>query len=610
MSPDELGVDSLNAVDFRSYFLKELGVDVPVLKIFNARSIRDLLAFVASSLPSSLTPNMTENGQFTPPESQSPNQPARIDRPPNPQPPLSSPETQGIDEAKTFHLEYIPSANHASSTSSGSITAGDSNSEQDDSSSPSSLESDSDMPDKQTVERIAPMSFGQSRFWFLKSLVPDETAFNVTPIFEITGEINVERLSHAVKFVGQRHEALRTFFFTDESKRHMQGVWANSSLRLEHIFVADKAEVDVAMLRMKNNVFNIAEGEIMRVQLLTLAQGHHWLLFGFHHINMDGVSFENIWSDLEGFYEGRPTSHYPLQYPDFATRQLREYEEGTWADDLEYWKSEFEILPQPIPLLPFSLQPARPTVSSYATHRAKIRLGIDLSNEVESCCRLFKVTPFHFHLAMWQILLHRHLNVESLCIGLADSNRTDADILKSVGMFLNLLPMQFSLGSSQSFGEALKETKRVSQEALAHSRVPFDVILSELNVPRSASHSPLFQAFYNHRPRTEVSRKFCGCQAEGALLTTGETSYDLHLDVINLGDGDTLLHLLVQKDLYNLEHAEILLRSYEHLVRAFTRNPATKISWPPLFAETEIEKGIIAGRGKFCLHLIETTVLF
>jgi hybrid polyketide synthase/nonribosomal peptide synthetase ACE1 len=601
MSPDQLGVDSLNAVDFRSYFLKELGVDVPVLKIFNTGSIRDLLSFVASSLPSSLIPNVTENGQCTPVQSQSSDQPARIDRPPTPQSSLSSSETRGTDEAKTFHLEYIPSVNHPSSMSSVSITAGDSSSDQDDNSSQTSLESDSEMPDEQSVERLAPMSFGQSRFWFLKTLVPDKTAFNVTPTFELTGKINVERLSRAVEVVGQRHEALRTFFFTDENKRHMQGVWANSSLCLEHVYVADKAEVDLAMQQMKTHVFNIAEGEIMRVQLVTLAEDHHWLLFGFHHINMDGVSFENLWLELQEFYEGRATSHHSLQYPDFAARQLREYEEGTWTEDLEYWRSEFEILPQPIPLLPFSLKLARPAVSTYATCGAQVSLGVELSKEVESCCRMFKVTPFHFHLAMWQVLLHRHLNVESLCIGLADGNRTDADILKSIGMFLNLLPVRFSLDTSQSFGEALKETKRVSHEALARSRVPFDVILSELNVPRSASHSPLFQAFYNYRPRTEVSRKFCGCQAEAALLTTGETSHDLHLDVINLADGDTLIHLLVQKDLYSLEHAEILLRSYEHLVQAFTRNPATKISWPSLFAEKEIERGIFVGRGKFFL---------
>jgi hybrid polyketide synthase/nonribosomal peptide synthetase ACE1 len=96
-----------------------------------------------------------------------------------------------------------------------------------------------------------------------------------------------------------------------------------------------------------------------------------------------------------------------------------------------------------------------------------------------------------------------------------------------------------------------------------------------------------------------MSRHFCGCQAEGTLLTAGETSNDLQLDVVNFSNGDTLIHLLVQQDLYSLEHAEILLRSYENLVQAFTRNPATKVSWPPLFSETDIEYAIIRGRGRY-----------
>ena len=614
MSPDELGVDSLNAVDFRSWFLKELSVDVPVLKIFNASSIRALLVFVASGLPSSLIPKVKENGMTKSPESPASlpsSQPMSTSPPLSLQSPLSDPRTEGTDDVKTFHLEYVPSVNHASSTSSASIKAGDSSSDQDeDRSSLTSLESGSEVSDMGLVQRIAPMSFGQSRFWFLKSLVQDETAFNVTPTFELKGRIDVEKLSRAVETIGQRHEALRTFFFTDESKRHMQGVCAKSYLRLEHVCVSDIAEVDLATQQMQRYVFDIAEGEVMRIQLLTLASHHHWLLFGYHHINMDGVSFENLWMELEEAYGGCATSSRSLQYPDFTTRQLREYEEGAWADGLDYWRSEFAVLPQPIPLLPFSLQLARPAVSRYASRRAHIRLDPRVSTEIEDCCRMFKVTPFHFHLAMWQILLLRHLNVQSLCIGVADSNRTDADILRSVGMFLNLLPMQFSLDSSQSFGEALKEVKRVSQEALAHSRVPFDVILSELNVPRSASHSPLFQAFYNYRPRTEVSRQFCGCQAEGTLLSTGETSHDLYLDVINLANGATLLHLLVQEDLYSLEHAEILLRSYENLVRAFTRNPATKVSWPTLFSEAEIEKSIVAGRGKcYSFHVNASLIL-
>ncbi|EPS29303.1 hypothetical protein PDE_04252 [Penicillium oxalicum 114-2] len=538
MSPDELGVDSLNAVDFRSYFLKELRVDVPVLKIFNAGSIHELLKFVSSCIPSSLIPNIKQSDEEHSKDPQLPMPAVSADSLEKEVPSLPVLNEEDADEAKLFQLNYFPPQNQAGSVLSIFVKADDSSSDQDgDSSSQTSVDNDSQSDDKTAIERIAPMSFGQSRFWFLRSLVPDETAFNVTPTFELRGELDIARFSQAVEDVCQHHEALRTFFFTDAAKKHMQGVLRRTQVCLEHVHIQSQMDVDSAAERMKGHIFDISDGDVMRIQLLTIAPDHHWLLFGFHHINMDGVSFEILWTQFEAAYQGTSIARNAIQYPDFAIRQIQEYEEGVWSDDLEYWRSEFTTIPQPIPLLPFSRQPTRPSISGYSTIRAQLRIGVDLSRQIETCCRLFKVTPFHFHLVMWQILLQRHLNMENICIGLADSNRTDFDILESVGMFLNLLPLRLSSHSSQSFGEALKAVKNASQNALSHSKVPFDVILSELNVPRSASHSPMFQVLYNYRPRVEESRFFCGCQAAGSLLTTGETSNDLQLDVVNLGDG-------------------------------------------------------------------------
>lgn len=602
LSPDELGVDSLVAVDLRSWFLKELGVDIPVLKIFNAASIQDLLDFATTLLPESLIPNANGNAGADPKPSQAaapPTVPVPVEQPVPAPAPIQTANVERKSESKTFNIEYLSSLEDGGGSSAASLKAGDSSSEQnEDCTSSSSIDNDMEMMPKRGVQRTVPMSFGQSRFWFLKSFVENQTAFNVTPTFELKGNLRVEDFARAVEIVGQRHEALRTFFFTEDGKRHMQGTWTTSSLRLEHIVISDKKEVELAAERMKAHVFNIAEGEILRIQLLSLTPEQHWLVIGFHHINMDGISFEIFWSDLEKAYGRAPMQHEFLQYPDFTLRQLREYEQGAWADDLAYWQGQFNELPAPVPLLPFSLRTARPSVTSFGSNTAHIRLDKDVSDAIDRCCRLFKVTPFHFHLATWQILLLRYFNIDNLCIGLGDANRRDHDVLNSIGLFLNLLPIRFPRKSSQSFGEALKDTRSIAQNASAHSRVPFDVILTELNVPRSASHNPLFQVFFNYRQRVEESREFCGCTAKGSLVGSGEISYDLHLDVVDLGTGETLLFLLGQKELYAQEHAEILLRSYCNLLRAFTQNPATKVSWPPLFGEQEIEKALETGRGK------------
>jgi hybrid polyketide synthase / nonribosomal peptide synthetase ACE1 len=53
----ELGVDSLVAVEVRSWFQSELDVDMPVLKILSGASIEDLAEDAFSKLPQAMTPN-------------------------------------------------------------------------------------------------------------------------------------------------------------------------------------------------------------------------------------------------------------------------------------------------------------------------------------------------------------------------------------------------------------------------------------------------------------------------------------------------------------------------------------------------------------------------
>lgn len=602
MSPDKLGVDSLVAIELRSWFLKEIGVDMPVLKIFNAASIKELLKFAVTLIPAGLIPDVKSadgesSSEAVPIIAQHPAQgfASASDT-------VQTPDTESDEDTKAFNLEYLPS-NESGSGSSAASTKGDSSSEQNDetSSSASSVDDSIEVSvvSKKEVDRELPMSYSQSRFFFLKSFVEDKTAFNVTPVFELHGRLRVEDFTRAVETVMQRHQALRTFFFTNADKKGMQGIWKKSSIRLERHLVSDETEIEAAKEQMRSHIFNIAEGEIIRVQLLSLRSDKHWLIFGFDHINMDGMSFEILWSELEQVYNGSTLPPGTMQYPDYALRQHHEYEGGSWVESLAYWRREFQNAPVVVPLLPFSRSPVRPQTTVFGSHQAHMQLDRKLLDDIKKCATTFKVTLNQFFLAVWQIFLLRLFDIDDICIGLGDANRTDPDVKQSVGLFLNLVPIRFHRNTSQSFGEALKNTKLVSQSAFSYAHVPLSIILSELNVPRSTSHSPLFQVSFNYRPGVAHSRKFCGCTATGSLFTTGGISYDLHLDVVDVGDEDTSIYLLVQKDLYEQEYANILLRGFHSLLQAFLQNPATKVPWPSLFSHDDIERGLDAGRGEY-----------
>ena len=608
ISLDELGADSLVAVDIRSWFLKELGVDLPVLKILNSPSVRELLVSAQELLPESAIPNVpSSNNTNSSPEIDVSSDPAKPSLQPTstPEPALSIP--LGSELTRALSSTQSDSDSDGSAPSPLTEQTSTATSEADEAESKSVSEG---LDGGKQVQKSLPLSFGQSRFWFLKHYVQDQTSFNISTVIKLHGEIQFDALAEAVLAVGQRHEALRTFFFTDETtRRPRQAMLPAPAFHLERATIAGDEELGDAVRRLKSHVYDLERGEALRIQLLSLSPERHYLLLGYHHIYMDGIGYVIFISDLEKAYSGtldtKPPRSEVLQYPDFTERQIREYETGAWSDELAFWRSQFPDLPAPLPLLPLAGASARPSSSAnlgLGSHTASWRIPKDLADRIAQVSRQFKVTPFHLYVAVFHLLLYRYTNLraEDMAIGVADGNRKEADVLQSLGIFLNVLPLRLKRSARHTFADTLKDVRTVAQGAFANSRVPFDVLLNELGVPREPSHSPLFQAFVNYRQNATEARQFIGCEGELDIVSAGQTDYDVSLDILDVGSsgGENLLVLAVQKHLYEAQGAGVLLRSYEGLLRHFVANPAAQVTWPPLHDSKDISRALETGRGK------------
>lgn len=628
VSPDELGVDSLVAVDIQSWFRKELGVDIPVLKVLNSLSVRDLLYAAQEMLSPEMIPNIggepkpkkAEPVKEAPPvQTQAPPQappqaPVPAVKPKSTPPTLKSippieTEAPTIDSSSSSERQSTPTSELESHQPATTITTPPASESTDEEKQLVSLEDN-----KEGFERVVPMSFAQSRFWFLNFFVENKTAFNVTSVVHLKGKLDIEKFGKALTDVGQRHEAIRTVFYTDENtKQHMQGVLPKSTLTLQHANIKDEAYIQKAVREMQDHVFDLAKGDSLRLQLLSLSEDRHCIILAYHHIAVDGIGFPIFFADLEKAYNGTLdlSGAGMLQYPDFSLRQLREYEQGSWSKQLGYWRSQFPDLPAPLPLLPLSQKSWRPNSSSFGSHLVDFRMDQALKSQIEQCCRRFKVTPFHFYLAVFRVLLFRFTNgTEDMCVGVADGNRKDADVLQSLGLFLNLLPLRFRQDSRQTFADTLKDVKNTSDGAFANSRVPFDLLLNELKVPRSPSYSPLFQSFLNYRQNIVEARSFCGCESDGELIAGGQNAYDISVDVVDVSNGDNLVVFAVNKELYSKDDAEVLKKSYLSLLQGFARNPATRIVWPALHLEEDVKSTVELGRGEFDILLYKRSHVY
>ncbi|KAH6844804.1 hypothetical protein B0I37DRAFT_446777 [Chaetomium sp. MPI-CAGE-AT-0009] len=592
----EMGVDSLVAVEIRSWFLKEVDVDMAVLKILGGASTIELSQFAVEKMPRDLLPGLVEGGVAP-----SDNAPAPVqveEKPPVP----ASPESAGSDTGKDFvHADAQPESDTTStSPSAGSPVPFTPAQEPPNGSPPSSIGEDEVIvkkPDPEVTRRVR-VSSAQSRFWFLNMFLSDRTSSNVTLSYNIRGHVRVSDLARAVKQTTNAHEALRTCFIADNdsTEKAWQGVMQTSKVELDYRTVVTDEEISAAYQQVRNTVYDLGQGETMQIVLLSKNQTTHTIIFGYHHIVLDGVGFTAFVADLERAYKGQRPSPQGLQYADFSEQEGVAIGKGSLQQNLAYWKDKFQEMPPLLPLLPVANVTTRQAVGTYGSSYVERRLDSRLAETLKTCCKKFHVTSSHVYIATFRVMLMRLAGVDDLCIGLADANRHESNVTSTVGLFLNMLPLRFRQSSEATFGDILKETRGAVYEGLGHAGVPFDELLQALQVPRSSSHSPLFQAFFDYHRGAQEKLEFADTTWENADRNPGERAYDITLDVIE-GSAGSLVSLIGQEYLYGLPEMQKLLDCYLTLLEQFVNNPSMLPSAAKLFSESQVQAALDLGCG-------------
>ncbi|KAF2874833.1 polyketide synthase [Massariosphaeria phaeospora] len=551
---DELGVDSLIAVEIRSWFLKELYLDMPVLKILGGATVEAMIDFAIEKLPAEMLPNVEHKDLAVPI--------VRL----NGGPSTKDSSTASVSSKEFSDQDFVLTPN--TQLDSLSLTA-----------------------------RTALMSYGQTRFWFLGSLLDDPIAFNITFSLELHGHIELEKLARAVEAVARRHSALRTRFYDSDDGKAMQEVLEFPAFRLQHRDIARAEDIQEEFERLKSHEYDLANGDLMQLTLLRGSSNAHTLLIGYHHINMDVVSLKVLLTDIDKAYHGMQLSPDVLQYPDYAAEQRRAFEDGKMDTELSYWRREFADFPAVLPLLPFSDAHTRQAQTSYSHSKVQAKIPLQLATRIKAACSKHRISPFHFHLAAFQTLLARFLSVDDFSIGMADANRNELAQLEAIGLYLNLLPLRLKHDGAQTFVEAAKQAQSKVRQALAHSRIPFDVLIDQLKPERSMQHSPIFQAFIDYKPPMPEKTEVLDCKVGKEDYEIGQTAYDITLSIVDEPNGAAEIVFQLQKSLYSTDDASVLLKSYLWLLEQFGSHPEATVDSVSLISAADVQEAVRVGAG-------------
>jgi hybrid polyketide synthase/nonribosomal peptide synthetase ACE1 len=593
-----LGMDSLVAIQVRSWIAEELGVSMPALGILASPSVRDLSAELFSKLPGM----MQSDGTTTRDSEAEQNTNSGIS---TPRSPVSSAAADSNSSGSS--PPQLGTTGSAGSLTTSGVLEGDKIDLQAADSELSSAEACS----AQRYTRDGRLSHGQDRLFFLHRYLADKSTYNCAIAGRIHGPVDAIKLREAVRRVMLMHESLRSCFFLDDaSGTGRQGVISNPNLDsvLEHRLIAPDgdAEFKAELDRMRKHEFSLQKGETVKVTVLSQTPTEHFIIIAYHHIVMDGLSLVTFLGQLQAAYSG---DAWELVTPSVQAIDLAEVHREACAnpktlqEDIKFWHEVHRNGPAALPLFSFAKTKYRKQpLDAYGSHSFEIRLDAAFARCVKDLCAQLCATPFHLYLASLAAFLSRWLDVSDLCIGIVDSSRPDDGNTETIGYFLNMLALRFRLDGNSSFGALVKQTRDIVFSALAHSTTPFDAVLDHLRVPRDAHH-PLFQVAMNYRIGHESTRAAWGaCDVEWTDMIVARNPFDIHLDITEIGqDGGVWIALGVQSYMYSEFDAKMLAKSFVCLVRAVIDDPGAAISATVrslgLGEDSERQAAIALGRG-------------
>ena len=142
---------------------------------------------------------------------------------------------------------------------------------------------------------VVPLSFAQSRLWFLDQLQGPSPVYNMAVALRLGGRLDAEALGAALADVVGRHESLRTLFVAPEGIPQQLVVPAERADFGWQVvdasgWPADRlGEVIGAAAR---HPFDLATEIPLRARLFRVAEDEHVLVAVVHHIAADGWSID------------------------------------------------------------------------------------------------------------------------------------------------------------------------------------------------------------------------------------------------------------------------------------------------------------------------------
>ena len=451
-----------------------------------------------------------------------------------------------------------------------------------------------------TINTELPLSFAQKRLWFIDRLEEGSPEYNMPTALKCKGLFDVKAAEQAITQIIKRHHVLRTHF-AENREGPVQIINEQFDFHLKQIDLTDlspqQQQIELAELARQDRqkIFDLTGDIMIRASYLKLSDedgvNQGVLLFNMHHIASDGWSMGVLIKEFVEQYQiaikGEQTElcELPIQYADYAIWQQQWLAGEVLDNQLGYWKKQLAELPV-VHSLP--LDYPRPQTRQHQADVVYGELPAKISQGLQALARSHNITPFMLLHGAVALVLSRHSNSEDIVVGTPVANRMQAELEPLIGFFVNTLILRVD-ASHTDIGNYLKHVKQVNLDAQANQDVPFEQLVEQSKLSRTAQHTPLFQIMFSMNTNQPTDLSLQGLEFSPLVKDELVAKYDLEIDA-NITHAGVQLSWLYDRSIFSQPHINQLNNHLQTLLTDLERATTENISELGMLSLVEQER--------------------
>ena len=399
------------------------------------------------------------------------------------------------------------------------------------------------------MKLTAPLSTSQFGIYVECANHQGEPCYNLPFVYVLDHSLDGQRLLEAVETAFQAHPTLFTRIELGEDGEPVQTLdMANEqwSLNIEDIQDIEQEKAQFV------EPFNIYGDRLFRFRLLR-DQEHYYFMVDFHHIIMDGASFQILMQDIDKAYRGEPIAPEELTMMEVATDEAARRKTPAYDEAKKWFAANYDCGDTFTQFVPDLEEP------EYREGQLLRTLSVDLGRVDEYCKKngVFKSTLFT---TAYAFLLAKFNNEQESLFNTIYNGRTDKRFNRSLGMTVKTLPVYAKFTNETTVLDLLQQGQNQMGGCREHDTYSYADLMTDLNLQSNS-------IFAWHGNVLDV-QTIDGKPMEMIRIANNTLEESFYLKAF-LNDGKIEIEAEYKANEYSQELVAQILESYEAVLEGF-----------------------------------------